>query len=137
MKNTVFLLAGGLAAMVTAQELSDCSVSFFAPPRPSFVTDSSQRQCLDNMLGLAAELECDSQLQGDVLLDCLCRKQNYAYGVVDCTAQSCSQEESLVAVQAAKNECNRKAIPPPMSLDPCSYTLQALASTGRPSSPPP
>ncbi|KAH7347920.1 hypothetical protein B0T11DRAFT_360448 [Plectosphaerella cucumerina] len=93
MKNSVVLLAGGLAAMVTAQELSDCS-----------------RQCLDNMRGLATELECDAQLQGDELLSCLCKKQNYAYGVVDCTAQSCSTEESVVALQAAKDECARVGI---------------------------
>jgi hypothetical protein len=86
------------------------------------------------MRGLATELECDAQLQGDELLSCLCKKQNYAYGVVDCTAQSCSTEESVVALQAAKDECARKSSSSPDRFIACSDILQALASTGRMSS---
>lgn len=71
------------------------------------------------MRELGSDLECDAQLQGSQLLECLCKNRNYAFGVLDCTRQYCDPEvaatESDKAFEAAKAECQSKPLPKAIS----------------------
>jgi len=58
------------------------------------------RMCIDNMNNKAEELGCTS---GDQR--CLCDSENYSYGVRDCTAQACPEDDSAKVVQIALSTC--------------------------------
>ncbi|RDH19315.1 hypothetical protein M747DRAFT_296495 [Aspergillus niger ATCC 13496] len=52
------------------------------------------------MSGKASELGCSS---GD--LSCLCSKPDYSYGIRDCTAQACPNDDANAVVSSALASC--------------------------------
>ena len=56
--------------------------------------------CISNMNAKASELGCNS---GDMA--CLCKKQDYMYGVRDCTAQACPGDDAAAVVKIALSSC--------------------------------
>ncbi|KMU81322.1 chitinase 3 [Coccidioides immitis RMSCC 3703] len=74
MKATALLSIALCAAFGAAQNLDDIS--------------ECGRMCINNMLNKASELGCDSTDKA-----CLCSKQNFAFGLRDCTLQACGAED--------------------------------------------
>lgn len=60
----------------------------------------NQNMCINNMKDKASELGCKP---GD--LRCLCDAPDYSYGVRDCTAQACPDDDSHAVVQIALSTC--------------------------------
>lgn len=56
--------------------------------------------CITNMDNKASELGCPKNDHG-----CLCEKENYRFGVRDCTAQACPDEDSAAVVKIALKTC--------------------------------
>ncbi|KAB8075530.1 hypothetical protein BDV29DRAFT_171877 [Aspergillus leporis] len=65
------------------------------------------QMCIGNMNNKASELGCSS---GD--LACLCKSDNYAFGVRDCTAQACPNDDSAAVVSAALAACPSGSMSP-------------------------
>ncbi|EAS37506.1 chitinase 3 [Coccidioides immitis RS] len=84
MKATALLSIALCAAFGAAQNLDDIS--------------ECGRMCINNMLNKASELGCDSTDKA-----CLCSKQNFAFGLRDCTLQACGAEDlpKIIAVGQA------------------------------------
>ncbi|KLJ08800.1 hypothetical protein EMPG_15768 [Blastomyces silverae] len=86
MKVSILLSAGAFAALGAAQDwsgVSDCA-----------------RGCIERMLALAPSLGCKS---GDI--DCLCKNDDFAWGVRDCTVQACGPRDLPGAIAAATGIC--------------------------------
>lgn len=60
----------------------------------------AQQMCIKNMNAKASELNCNS---GD--LACLCKNKDYEYGVRDCTAQACPNDDAATVVKMALASC--------------------------------
>lgn len=56
--------------------------------------------CVDNMNNKASELKCNS---GDMA--CLCKSDDYSYGIRDCTKQACPDDDSAAVVKKALEQC--------------------------------
>lgn len=56
--------------------------------------------CISNMNAKASELGCQS---GD--MDCLCKSENYSYGIRDCTTQACPDDNAEQVLKMALAKC--------------------------------
>lgn len=70
------------------------------PLDPQLLTHPSQNMCIGNMNDKASELGCKS---GD--MECLCKSDDYKYGIRDCTTQACPGEDAQAVVQNAVSKC--------------------------------
>ena len=59
--------------------------------------------CISNMNAKASELGCKS---GD--LACLCKSNDYQYGIRDCTSQACPDDNAQTVLQMALDSCPSK-----------------------------
>lgn len=59
-----------------------------------------QQMCISNMNAKASELGCTS---GDMA--CLCKSQNYEYGIRDCTTEACPNDDAATVVKMALASC--------------------------------
>ncbi|KAJ5606621.1 hypothetical protein N7510_009402 [Penicillium lagena] len=81
----VALALFAVVGMVTAADMS---------------TSDCANMCISNMNAKASELGCSS---GD--MTCLCKSQDYEWGVRDCTDQACPGSSPQEAVQMALSKC--------------------------------
>ncbi|CRJ94856.1 hypothetical protein BN1723_008590 [Verticillium longisporum] len=96
MKNTAVLSAAALLVLrgVQAQDLPACG-----------------QTCVNNMLGLAAELGC-GDVQGSEREACLCRNPNFLYGINDCSTAVCAEdtEAAAAAVRYGLSYCADRGV---------------------------
>lgn len=60
----------------------------------------SQQMCISNMNAKASELGCTS---GD--MDCLCKADDYQFGIRDCTKEACPNDDSAKVLKMALESC--------------------------------
>lgn len=59
-----------------------------------------QSMCISNMNDKSPELDCKS---GDMA--CLCKSDNYSFGIRDCTKEACPEDDSDKVVKLALEKC--------------------------------
>lgn len=60
-----------------------------------------QQMCISNMNAKASELGCTS---GDTA--CLCKSQDYQYGIRDCTTEACPSDDAATVLKLALASCS-------------------------------
>jgi len=56
--------------------------------------------CVNNMNDKATELNCKS---GD--MECLCKSENYSFGIRDCTKEACPSDDAEKVLKMALAKC--------------------------------
>lgn len=150
-------LVGGIAAQNLA-DLPQCGVSqpqpfsFFLLPSLGdhgyLLTPKStqpQQTCIDNMVNKGPDLGCAANDNGRASALCLCAQANFAYGIRDCSSQSCGSGTDVAGVLSyGAGYCEQGMfsffpfVPPPLhctfpSLSVClSLHLALVLTTDRP-----
>ncbi|KAJ5657227.1 uncharacterized protein N7484_000876 [Penicillium longicatenatum] len=83
------------------------------------------QMCISNMKAKASELGCTS---GD--LDCLCKSQDYSYGIRDCTKQACPDDDASTVLSMALESCPSTQFYLLKSIDHVANNKSAGSSTG-------